>query len=97
MKILSKTSKFPKKEETHIGEMLILEQSKDLIIFDGKMWVLVGGSNFDKKKRNSIFNYLGDKLDSYYIISKDLLTFLDMSVVYDRVFYERLCEISKLV
>ena len=97
MKILSKTSKFPKIEDTYIGEMLILEPSKDLIIFNGKAWVLIGGSNFDKKKRDNIFKYLGDKLDAYYIIRKDLLSFLDMSILYDQVFYERICEISKLV
>lgn len=95
--VLSKNEKFPDPKTTIMGEMLILQQTKDLFVFDGKKWVLVGGQYLPKQKRDRVYKYFEDGWEYADILKYDLLNYLDTSEFFERVFYERIIDLANKI
>ena len=92
IKVLSKKDKFP--YPATMGDMLILQQTQDLFVFDGKKWVLVGGQYLEARTRKAIFNYFRDGWECPTILKYDLLNYLDTSEFYAKIFYDRILDLA---
>ena len=93
--ILNKTEKFP--QQATMGEMLVLQQTQDLFVFDGKKWVLVGGQYLPKHAREAIYRYFKDGWECPTILKYDLLNYLDTSEFYAKTFYERILDLANKI
>lgn len=89
---LSKKDKFP--ISANAGDMLILEQTQDLFVFDGKKWVLIGGQYLEERTRKAIFDYFRDGWECPTILKYDLLNYLDTSEFYANIFYNRILDLA---
>lgn len=91
---LSKNDKFPQPKDSIMGDMLILKQTNDLFVFDGKKWVMVGGQYLPKHTREKVFNYFKDGWEYSDILKYDMLNYLDTSEFFERIFYKRIVDLA---
>jgi hypothetical protein len=92
MQIIKKNQRFP--ADPIMGDIVTLDITKDLFVFDGKKWILVGGQYLDPQVRAKIYAYLDDGWEYSNVMRYDLLNYLDLSKFFDKMFYNRILDLA---
>jgi hypothetical protein len=94
IKILKKTEPFPAPADSITGDLLVLQVTSDLFVFDGVKWVLIGGQYLPPNTRTRVYEYLHGGWDSSDILKQDLLNYLRLDDFWQHTFYKRALKLA---